>query len=124
MKAGLVIAAIVIGATAAQAQSQMELNNQAREEREKEDRRLNQAYANLMKRLRPEDQARLRQAQTTWIGFRDQECAFETAGSIGGSVHGMVLAYCQAYLTGQRATDLERLLKCEERNLSCPPMVR
>jgi uncharacterized protein YecT (DUF1311 family) len=120
--AALFVAGVAV--TAAHGQSQMELNNQAREEREKADQKLNKVYAGLMARLTTDAKAKLRRAQITWISFRDQECEFEAMKTVGGSIHGMIVAICQTRLTEQRAGDLERLLvDCkEEGNLSCPPM--
>ena len=39
-----------------------------------QDKRLNQAYAQVMADLNPRQQARLRSAQRAWIAFRDADC--------------------------------------------------
>ena len=51
--------------------------------------------------------------------FRDRECAFIGAPSAGGSIHGMIVAQCQARLTRVRVKDLEAQLNCQEGDLSC-----
>jgi uncharacterized protein YecT (DUF1311 family) len=100
-------------------QSQMELNEEAGRDRQKADQQLNAVYSRLMARLSPESKARLRKAQLTWLRFLEEECAFETDGTLGGSIHGMLVAACQTRLTLQRTRDLEAQLDCKEGDLSC-----
>ncbi|WP_170920750.1 lysozyme inhibitor LprI family protein [Enhydrobacter aerosaccus] len=101
------------------AQSQMELNAQAGREREMADKELNAVYSRLMAKLPNESRERLRKAELTWLRFLEEECAFETDGTTGGSIHGMLVAYCQARLIRQRTKDLEEQLNCKEGDLSC-----
>jgi len=101
------------------AQSQMELNQQAGTTLQDADRQLNAAYTKLRTRLGPESRARLQAAEEAWIRFRDRECAFIGAPTAGGSIHGMIVAQCQARLTLVRVKDLEAQLNCQEGDLSC-----
>jgi uncharacterized protein YecT (DUF1311 family) len=101
------------------AQSQMELNRQAAEDFEKADRRLNEVYRALLPKLPSDHAAKLREAQVTWLRFRDQECAFETMGTVGGSIHPLLEQSCRARLTLERVRHLEGQLNCESGNLSC-----
>ena len=101
------------------AQSQMELNQQAGTTLQDADRQLNAAYTKLRTRLGPESRARLQAAEEAWIRFRDRECAFIGAPTAGGSIHGMIVAQCQARLTLVRVKDLESQLNCQEGDLSC-----
>lgn len=101
------------------AQSQMELNQQAGTQLQDADRQLNAAYTKLRTRLGPESRARLQAAEEAWIRFRDRECAFIGAPTTGGSIHGMIVAQCQARLTLVRVKDLEAQLNCQEGDLSC-----
>jgi uncharacterized protein YecT (DUF1311 family) len=101
------------------AQSQMELNQQAGTHLQDADRQLNAAYTKLRTRLGPESRARLQAAEEAWIRFRDRECAFIGAPTTGGSIHGMIVAQCQARLTLVRVKDLEAQLNCQEGDLSC-----
>lgn len=110
------------GMSPAHAQSQMQLNQQAGSELQKADRQLNDVYAKLMAATSADWKAKLTQAQVAWIAFRDRECEFETIATVGGSIHGMMVANCQARLTLHRVGELERLLKCQEGDLSCPPL--
>jgi uncharacterized protein YecT (DUF1311 family) len=101
------------------AQSQMELNQQAGKSLQEADQQLNAVYTKLRTRLSPESRARLQAAEEAWIQFRDKECTFIGAPTIGGSIHGMIVAGCQARLTLVRVKDLEAQLNCEEGDLSC-----
>ena len=101
------------------AQSQMDLNQQAATALQDADRKLNAVYTKLRTRLSPESRARLQAAEEAWIRFRDQECAFLGLPTIGGSIHGMTVAQCQARLTLVRVKDLEAQLNCQEGDLSC-----
>jgi uncharacterized protein YecT (DUF1311 family) len=105
--------------TAAVAQSQMEMNEDAGSDFAKSDKKLNETYRKLIAKISPEGQARLRDVEKLWIQFRDQECAFETLGTVDGSIHPMVLLIGKTRLTDQRIKDLGAQLNCEEGDLSC-----
>lgn len=113
------LASLVVFQASAQAQSQMELNQQAGTTLQDADRQLNAAYTKLRTRLGPESRARLQAAEEAWIRFRDRECAFIGGPTTGGSIHGMIVAQCQARLTLARVKDLEAQLNCPEGDLSC-----
>ncbi len=51
-------------------------------------------------------EAVLREAQRSWIAFRDQACKAEAYVWQGGSGQGMAYAGCRARLTNARAADL------------------
>lgn len=101
------------------AQSQMELNEEAAKDFAATDKKLNEIYQSLMAKISTSGQAHLRDAEKAWIDYRDRECAFETLGTVDGSVHPLVLLNCKSRLTSQRITDLEAQLNCEEGELSC-----
>ena len=113
------LAALLALAVPVHAQSQMELNQQAGAVLQDVDRQLNAVYTKLRARLGPESRARLQSAEEAWIRFRDQECAFIGSPTIGGSIHGMIVAQCQTRLTLARVKDLEAQLNCQEGDLSC-----
>lgn len=120
MAAFLILAGACMGP--AHAQSQMQLNQEAGTDLQKADRQLNDVYKKLLAVTSADWKAKLTQAQLAWITFRDRECEFETIATVGGSIHGMMVANCQTRLTLQRVGELERLLKCQEGDLSCPPL--
>ena len=101
------------------AQTQMDLNQQAGAALKDADRQLNAVYTKLRTRLGPESRARLQAAEEAWIRFRDRECAFIGAPTAGGSIHGMIVAQCQARLTLVRVKDLEAQFNCPDGDLSC-----
>ena len=59
-------------------------------------------------------------AQKAWLVFRDVQCEFEASGSVGGSVHPMIVAQCRAKLTKARTATLREMLSCQEGDLGCP----
>jgi uncharacterized protein YecT (DUF1311 family) len=111
------LAAAAIGSAAAQ--SQMELNAQAAADLRKSDGQLNAVYTKLRAKISDAGKKSLQAAQQSWLRFRDQECEFETMGTVGGSIHSMVVALCLTRLTDQRIKDLDAQLNCKEGDLSC-----
>lgn len=109
--------AIAIGSAAAQ--SQMELNAQAAGDLRKSDEHLNAVYNKLRAKISDAGKKSLQAAQQSWLRFRDQECEFETMGTVGGSIHSMIVAVCLTRLTDQRIKDIEAQLNCKEGDLSC-----
>jgi uncharacterized protein YecT (DUF1311 family) len=89
------------------------------------DSELNALYRQITNRLKGDGDAAetlkaLVAAQRAWVAFRDAECAFVGSGTIGGSVHPMIVASCRAGLTEKRIADFKAFLKCQEGDLSCP----
>lgn len=99
--------------------SQTELNECEGANFKQADARLNAVYAKLLNKVSAAGQSKLRDAQKSWIKFRDAQCAFETLGTIDGSIHGMVVALCLTDLTEQQTKRLQRQLTCEEGDVSC-----
>jgi uncharacterized protein YecT (DUF1311 family) len=114
--AGLAATAIALPALT---QTQLEVTTQAARDFAEADGRLNKVYRALVAKLPSEHVAKLSEAQRTWLRFRDQECAFETMRTLGGSVHRTAEIYCQTRFTEERIGHLEVQLKCTEGNLSC-----
>ena len=86
------------------------------------DRKLNEAYGQIVNRLR-QDAATRKQlvgAQRAWVAFRDAECAFKSSSGEGGSIHPLLLTTCWKTLTDNRLKDLQNYLHCQEGDLSCP----
>jgi uncharacterized protein YecT (DUF1311 family) len=111
--------AAALAAGSATAQSQMELNQQAGAALRMSDERLNIVYRALRAKISDSGKAKLQAAQQSWLQFRDRECEFETMGTVGGSIHSMIVAGCLTRLTDQRVKDLEAQLNCKEGDLSC-----
>jgi uncharacterized protein YecT (DUF1311 family) len=103
-------------------QSQMGLNICADTDYKAADRKLNQTYGRIVKRLAGDrDTVKLLQAsQRAWIAFRDAECSFRTSASKEGSIHPMEAALCLRDLTEERTKALDVYLHCGEGDPSCP----
>ncbi|MBA1158094.1 lysozyme inhibitor LprI family protein [Microvirga mediterraneensis] len=97
--------------------TQYDMNMCAGREFEKTDKAMNERYAKLMKRLDPEDQVKLRQAQKAWVSYRQKMCEFEASGL--GTVRSTIFAGCLTFITEGRIKYLEGHLNCEEGDLSC-----
>src|SRR5829696_8021868 len=91
----------VIGGGTAVAQSQMELNAQAGTALQKSDAQLNAICNKLRAKISDAGKKSLQTAQQSWLRFRDQECEFATMGTVGGSIHSMIVAICLTRLTDQ-----------------------
>jgi uncharacterized protein YecT (DUF1311 family) len=83
------------------------------------DAKLNASYKALMAKISPAGQASLRNAQRTWVAYRDAECTFETMGTADGSIHPTVYASCLEGLTVAQTKNLDMQLHCVEGDLSC-----
>lgn len=99
--------------------NQTEMNLCEGDNFEQADSQLNAVYARLMKKIGAAGQSKLREAQKSWIAYRDAQCAFETLGAIDGSIHGMVSAQCLTDLTRQQTKRLQHQASCEEGDVSC-----
>lgn len=114
------------GAAAAQdcnaAQTQAAMTECVGEVYDAADRKLNETYKQIADRLvdDPDTKASLKKAQRAWIIFRDAECEFTNAQSVGGTLYGALITQCLADLTEQRAEMLQSYLQCDEGDMSCP----
>lgn len=119
MKPVLALLAATVAFPAA-AQTQGAMNAQAMRQAEAADRALNARYAATVASVSPATKLLLRDAQRSWMAFRDRQCAFEASGVKGGSAYPMVYSGCLARVTKERTRDLARFGRCEEGGLSCP----
>lgn len=115
------LVAMACGLTSpALAQSQSSMNGAAGRGAQAADRTLNEQYRVTMARLSPASRSLLRDAQRSWIGFRDQQCKFEASGVRGGSAYPMVYGGCMARLSQDRTRQLKAAQQCQEGDLACP----
>ena len=75
---------------------------------EASDKRLNQAYNQLVAKLKGEERSLLVEAQLGWIKLRDNNCEFETYRSRGGTGHSGFLNECLDRMTKARTAELEK----------------
>jgi uncharacterized protein YecT (DUF1311 family) len=75
------------------------------------DRALNHVYKQLMGKLEPARQEKLRAAQRAWVVFRDASAAFEASEAEGGSMYPLVHVATLVVKTELRADELKGILK-------------
>lgn len=103
-------------------QNQIALNQCAADEYAAADKALNATYKQIARRL-ADDQPTLellKKAQRAWLTFRDEECAFSSTATRGGSIESMIIAQCKTLRTNERNKQLLHYLSCEEGDMSCP----
>ena len=83
------------------------------------DKALNATYGKLLAKLTPPGRSALQTAQRAWLAYRDAQCAFETLGTAGGSVHPFVLSACLEEMTVAQTGRLAAQANCTEGDLSC-----
>ena len=95
-----------------QAQSQQEMNAQARKDFKKADAELNTIYKKVIALLPDAKSVELlRKAQRAWVVFRDANAAFHADGMRGGSAAPLLFYGQQTQLTQARLKHLQRYLK-------------
>lgn len=99
--------------------TQIEINDCEGQKLKQADAALNAAYATLSAKVSAAGKARLVDAQRAWIKYRDAQCVFETLGTVGGSIHPLEVAQCEAELTKEQTRRLRRQIDCAEGDLSC-----
>jgi uncharacterized protein YecT (DUF1311 family) len=70
------------------------------------DKKLNEAYKELLSTARPEQKAALRAAQRAWLTFRDANCQYYLKGE--GSIARISAAVCLRDMTEKRARELDQ----------------
>src|SRR3954467_3104078 len=106
LKRILLLVAIPVVLLCAQTQSQM--NAQARAEFERTDAELNKTYKTLLARLPDaESKQKLQESQRAWIAFRDAEASFAADQVRGGSATPVVRYTSMTKSTEQRIKQLK-----------------
>ncbi len=81
---------------------------------------LDALYGALLARLaEPSDRDLLTKSQTDWEAYSRSECAFETSGSTGGSIHRMVVSLCLTRAARERIKTLTDVRDCGESDMGC-----
>lgn len=122
------LAAVIAGNTAASARdcgdeaTQAGMNKCVAERLKTADTALNKTYQQIVHRLGDDADTLklLRDAQRSWVDFRDKHCTFAASGVDGGSVYPFIHDGCLAGLTEARTKGLDVFLHCEEGDMSCP----
>jgi uncharacterized protein YecT (DUF1311 family) len=78
-------------------------------EYKRQDERLNRSYIKLMGSLSAERRDALREAERTWLKFRDANCQYYDDPG-GGSAAPIEASYCRLKATADRAKELEQFV--------------
>src|SRR5260221_6805118 len=87
--------------------SQYQVNQCAEIEYKRVDRELNRVYRQLMSRLQPDAQQRLRNEQRHWINERDAKCQAVFEEEKAGSISLSMCLTCHTDTTTQRTNELK-----------------
>ena len=95
------------------AMAQQEMNRCAAEAARAADAEMNRAAAQVMRQFvehqggeNGEAARRLRDAQRTWLAFRDAQCALAGVEALGGSLEPYLVGDCLKNMTEQRTVEL------------------
>ena len=107
----LVAAACLFAGVAvlALAQTQADLNDQARAEFKKADAMLNKVYGELRARLDDKEKARLKEVQLLWLKYRDANADFAASQFEGGSIAPLIYSSAMTSTTEDRVRELKGL---------------
>lgn len=103
----------------ANAEDQSSMNYCAQQSYQEADAALNKTYKALSQTVSKEGLVKLKIAQRAWLSYRDAQCAFDTYGTVDGSVHSMIVSSCLEELTQAQTARLSLQLDCVEGDLSC-----
>jgi len=93
------------------AQSQQEMNRDARERYDKADAELNKVYKKLIAGIVKEQKNALTDAQLAWIKYRDANCACWASPNKGGSIYPLIYYGRMKTMTEERTAELRELMK-------------
>ena len=71
------------------------------------DAELNRTYGQLVAKLDAKRRARLKEAETAWIKYRDANCEYESSRYEGGTMRPMIHSFCLARMTASRKDELK-----------------
>ena len=98
-RGAVVCGILLLGTAAARAQdnvdcknaeTQMDLDFCAGKDFDAVDAQLNKVYGTLAAKYGAGDKALLKTAEKAWLAYRDAECSYETADTVGGTINPMV----------------------------------
>lgn len=100
------------------AMAQQEMNRCAAEQARAAEADMNRTAALVMRQMEEQDgrpngegARRLRDAQRTWLAFRDAQCALAGLEALGGSLEPLLVAGCMSEMTERRAAELMTMIR-------------
>jgi len=101
---------------------QMEMTQCAGDNAAAADAKLNEVYKAVMaSRSDPAARDGLKQAERSWIKYRDKHCKDENEAEAGGSIYPMEMNLCVQDETDKRIRVLQRMLTCTAGASVCNP---
>ncbi|MCC5657524.1 lysozyme inhibitor LprI family protein [Nostoc sp. XA010] len=94
-------------------QTQIAINECAKLSYQRADKKLNQAYQQLLPTLETSRKQKLIAAQQAWLKFRDTNCEFERSRYEGGSIAPSIYSGCLENTTKLRTQELQEFLKSD-----------
>ncbi|HEY1630577.1 MAG TPA: lysozyme inhibitor LprI family protein [Rhizomicrobium sp.] len=102
--------------------AQMDMTQCAGDNEAAADARLNAVYKQVMaSKSDPADKDGLKQAERSWIKYRDKHCKDENESDEGGSIWPMEMSICNQAETDKRIRVLQRMLTCTAGASVCNP---
>jgi len=92
-------------------QTQSEMTQCAGKAFQAADAVLNQVYQKLAAKLDGDEKAKLKEAQTAWLKYRDSNCEFVADQYQGGTMQPMIYSGCLADVTRKRTSELRMQIK-------------
>ncbi len=74
---------------------------------------IGKVYNNYLKDLSPQEQVKLKEAQRSWVQFKEKDCSFETSPVKNGSMYPYVLSACLIDRTEKRILELNNMANCK-----------
>jgi uncharacterized protein YecT (DUF1311 family) len=101
------------------ASDQSSLNHCADLDYQAADKKLNDTYSKLLKKVSPQGKPRLQKAERAWVVYRDAQCEFLTSSPTPYSAQPMIHSYCLSRLTEAQTKLLDEQLHCAEGDIGC-----
>ena len=92
-------------------QTQAEMNICAGKDYKAADAALNRVYNQLTSKLEGAERAKLKDAESAWLKYRDADCDYEASFFEGGTIQPMILSSCFARVTKARTAELREQIK-------------
>lgn len=96
--------------------SQTALNSCSANALKASDQKINSVYSNFMKALNSKEKIQLRDAQRSWIQYKEKDCQFQSSPVEKGSLYPFVHNSCLVEKTEIRIKELQDMQKCRSGN--------
>lgn len=94
--------------------TQAEASECAYREYQAADAEMNKAYSQLVSKIDADARARLKEAELSWIKYRDANCRYESSFYLGGTMRPMIESFCLARMTKARTAEIREQIKFQQ----------